>query len=193
MRRPRVPLGILELPKQHSSDRSLVGDRVAATAVSVAIVLPVVAPGVFDPSQGYPAVVPYVRYPDPAVAIEWLSRVLGARELLRLTLPDGRIGHAELALGAEMITVGLALGPIADRATPTRETLVAMTLVFVDDVDGAVDRALVSGGELVDPAVNQPWGLRQAIVADPAGHLWELSTHIARMAAEEWGAEIVGS
>lgn len=52
-------------------------------------------PGSFDPARGYPSVVPYVRYPDPAAAIEWLSRVLGAREVLRMTLPDGRIGHAE--------------------------------------------------------------------------------------------------
>ena len=54
-----------------------------------------------------------------------------------------------------MITVGLALEPIADRVTPRRETLVAMTLVFVDDVDDAVDRALVAGGEPVNPAADQ--------------------------------------
>jgi hypothetical protein len=29
-------------------------------------------------------------------AIEWLARVLGAREAMRVTLPEGRIGHAEL-------------------------------------------------------------------------------------------------
>jgi uncharacterized glyoxalase superfamily protein PhnB len=92
-----------------------------------------------------------------------------------------------------MITVGLALEPIADHATPRRQTLVAMTLVFVNDVDDAVDRALVAGGELVDPAADQRWGQRQAIVADPAGHLWELSAHTAHVAPEEWGAEIIDS
>ena len=52
-------------------------------AVSADIVPGVAEPGVFDPSKGYPAVVPYVRYPDPAGAVEWLARVLGAREVRR--------------------------------------------------------------------------------------------------------------
>jgi len=150
-------------------------------------------PGVFDPGQGYPSVVPYLRYSDPAAAIDWLSGVLGAREVLRMTLPDGRVGPAELRVGAGRITVGLAIETGPDRPTPTRSTLSAMTLVFVDDVDAGVDRALAAGGELIDPATNQPWGLRQAIVADPAGHLWELSAHVRSVAPEKWGAELVDS
>ncbi len=47
----------------------------------------------------------------------------------------------------------------------TRWTLMAMTLVFVDDI-AAVQPALADGGEVVDPATDQPWCLRQATVAD---------------------------
>ncbi len=150
-------------------------------------------PGVFDPARGYPPVVPYVRYSDPAAAIEWLSGVLGAREVLRMTLPDGRVGHAELTLGAGLITLGLATESGAERSVPTRASLSAMTLVFVDDVDAGINRALVAGGDLIDRAADQPWGLREAIVADPAGHLWELSAHVRNVAPEEWGAELVDS
>ena len=50
----------------------------------------------FDPSQGYPRVVACVRYLDPAAGVRWLVEVLGAAEALRVTLPDGRVGHAEL-------------------------------------------------------------------------------------------------
>lgn len=65
-----------------------------------------------------------------------------------------------------------------------------MTLVFVDDVDAAVKRALADGGKLVDPANDQPWGLRQAIVADPEQHLWELSAYLREVEPAEWGAAI---
>lgn len=146
--------------------------------------------GTFDPERGYPAVVPYVRYVDPAAAIRWLAHVLGAREVLRMTLPDGRIGHAELSVGTGLITLGLATEPSSDAPPVSRSTLRAMTLVFVDDVDAAADRAVRGDGELVDPATDQPWGLRQAIVADPEHHLWELSVHLHDVPPADWGAQM---
>lgn len=51
----------------------------------------------YDPKRGYPTVVPYVLYADPAAAVRWLSDVLGFREALRVPMPDGAVGHAELS------------------------------------------------------------------------------------------------
>ena len=61
-----------------------------------------------------------------------------------------------------------------------------MTLVFVDNVDQAVQRALDSGGRLIDEAADQPLGLRQAVVADPEGYLWELSVHLHDVPVRSW-------
>lgn len=108
-----------------------------------------------------------------------------------MTLPDGRIAHSELTFGASMITLGLTTERDVPAPLPTRSTLTTMTLVFVDDVHAAVARALTAGGELVDLAIDQPWGLRQAIVADPERHLWELSQHLRDVAPGEWGAEVI--
>ena len=108
-----------------------------------------------------------------------------------MTLPNGRIGHAELALGTGLITLGLSTEPPTGAPLATRSTLTAMTLVFVDDVDAAVKPALAGGGELVDPATDQPWGLRQAIFADPEQHLWELSAYLREVEPAEWGAAII--
>jgi PhnB protein len=66
-----------------------------------------------------------------------------------------------------------------------------MTLVFVDDVDEASARATREGGSLIDPPTDQPWGLRQAIVSDPEGHLWELSRFQHDVTPEQWGAKQV--
>jgi PhnB protein len=142
----------------------------------------------FNPRRGYPGVVPYVRYTDPASAAGWLINVLRAREAVRMTLPDGRVGHIELTLGRAVIALGLLSDP-SEATIPTRQTLSAMTLVFVADVDAALERALSSGGELIDLAADQPWGLRQAIVADPGGHHWELSQHLRDVSLADWGAE----
>ena len=65
-----------------------------------------------------------------------------------------------------------------------------MTLVFVEDVDGTVIKAAEHGGTIIDPAVDQPWGLRQAIVADPEGYLWEPSQYLDDVPPERWGARL---
>jgi PhnB protein len=82
-----------------------------------------------------------------------LPRSRELSEALRMTLPDGRIGHAELAIGNAVISVGLALEPGRDGGAPvTRTTLRTMTLVFVDDVDEAVAKGTRYGGSIIDPA-----------------------------------------
>lgn len=142
----------------------------------------------FDPRRGYPSAVVYLRYADPIKAIHWLTDVVQAREAVRMTLPDGRVGHAELTIGNTVVSLGLAAEPAAPGEPVTRQSLRAMTLVFVDDVDRAMQRALRAGGTLIDAATDQPWGLRQGIVADPGGHFWELSTHQRDVELADWGA-----
>lgn len=146
----------------------------------------------FDPRRGYPSVVVYLRYADPQAALRWLSEILGAREAVRLTLPDGRIGHAELVIGNAVISLGLAAQAPAPSEPVSRQSLRTMTLVFVDNVEQAVQRALRAGGSLVDETTDQPWGLRQAIVADPEGYLWELSVYLRDVPVHSWGANELG-
>jgi uncharacterized glyoxalase superfamily protein PhnB len=64
-----------------------------------------------------------------------------------------------------------------------------MTLVFVQDVDAAVQLAVRAGGRIIDSATDQPWGLRQSIVADPGNHLWELTQYLRDVPPSAWGAE----
>lgn len=146
----------------------------------------------YDPRHGYPSVVPYLRYRSPEVAIAWLTDVLGAREAIRMTAPDGRVGHAELLIGEHVITLGLTTVEHDTAGPADRDTVRAMTLVFVDDVDEAATRAVRLGGTLVDDPTDMPWGLRQAIVTDPEGHVWELSTHTRDVPLEAWDAAQTG-
>src|SRR4051812_34601359 len=51
----------------------------------------------------YPQVVPYLIVDGAPAAIDFYTNVLGATERMRMPGPDGRIGHAELAIGRGMI------------------------------------------------------------------------------------------
>lgn len=139
----------------------------------------------YDPEGGYPRVVPYVLYADPAAAIRWLGEVLGLREALRVAMPDRTVGHAELVAGEQVVMIGLAGG---DRFGEVS----SITLVFVDDVDATCERAAAAGGAVVGEAVDQPWGLRQALIADPEGQRWEITQHLRDVSPAAWGAELLG-
>jgi len=65
---------------------------------------------VYDAARGYPRIVPYVLYADPAAAIDWLVDVLGLKAALLVTMPDGTVGHAELTLGDQVVMIGLVGG-----------------------------------------------------------------------------------
>lgn len=136
----------------------------------------------YDPARGYPRAVPYVLYRDPAAAARWITEVLGFREAIRFTVPGGGpAGHIELERHGAVLMLGLAGGRFGQTAS--------ITLVFVDDVDAACARTPAAGGTVLDGPTDQPWGLRQAVVADPEGQRWELTQHIRDVAPADWGAQ----
>ena len=139
----------------------------------------------YDPERGYPRVVPYVLYADPAAASAWLQDVLGAREVVRVGVEGSTQVHIELTLGGDFIVM---LGPAGGRFG----TVSSVTLVFVDDVDAACERAVAAGGAIADGPVDQPWGLRQAVVSDPEGQRWELTRHLQDVEPADWGAQVLG-
>lgn len=109
-----------------------------------------------------------------ADALDFYTRVFGARETLRLQEPGGRVGHAELQLGP--VTLMLAdehpevgvLSPLAFGGTGCRIHL------HVDDVDVLAARAVDAGAVIVFGPADQPHGERQCRLRDPWGHEWLL-------------------
>lgn len=133
---------------------------------------------------------------DAARAIEFYSRAFGAAELFRLTDPGGKIGHAEMAVGASLIMLSDeypdfgALSPTTIGGSPVRLHLT------VTDADAAVDRALKAGATLLRPLVDEFYGARTGMIADPFGYRWSISTQNETVSAEEmqrrWSAALSG-
>jgi PhnB protein len=127
--------------------------------------------------DGYHVVTPYLIVQGAAGAIDFYKQVLGATELFRLAGPDGRVGHAELKIGDSHVMLAdefPEMGAVSPRTiggSPVR------LLVYVEDVDGIVSRAIAAGAKLVRPVADQFYGDRAGGIEDPFGHLWHIATH----------------
>ena len=128
---------------------------------------------------------PYLCVTDTVRAIEFYTKVFGAREKMRLTEPSGRIGHAEIDFGGTTLMVsdefpeyGIT-GPREGGGTP-------VTLhVHVDNADAIITRALDLGATLERAAKDEFYGERSGVIRDPFGHRWNIGHQIERVEPDE--------
>lgn len=133
----------------------------------------------------YPRVMPYLIVDGAAAAIDFYKSVFGATERVRMSGPDGRIGHAELQIGGSVIMLadenpemGIK-GPKAIGGTP-------VTLhVYVEDSDAAFERALNAGATSLRPIEDQFYGDRSGQFEDQFGHRWNVATHVEDVPPDE--------
>jgi PhnB protein len=141
-----------------------------------------------DPSgkpAGYPSVTPYLIVRGAERAFAFYQKVFGATLRLRLDGPDGRIGHAELAIGDSLIMLADE-SPERNALAPGPQGGDAVSLhLYVPDVDGVV-RAAQAAGAVVKQAVETKfYGDRLGTIVDPFGHVWHVSTHVEDVSPEE--------
>ena len=134
---------------------------------------------------GRNGVVPYLTVAGGAAAIEYYIKVFDATELFRLDAPGGRVGHAELSIGGNVIYLSDEFpemdvhGPLSVGGTPVTLHL------YVKDVDAVAQRAVDEGATLIRPVADQFYGDRGGKLRDPFGHLWWIATHIEDVSPEE--------
>lgn len=128
---------------------------------------------------------PYLVLRRAADAIAFYQEALGAVEIYRLEQPDGRVGHAELAIGDAHLYLADEF-PEMDILGPESLGGSAVTLqLVVDDVDALFARAVAAGATVVRPVADQFYGDRNGQLVDPFGHRWSLSTPIEAVSPEE--------
>lgn len=135
--------------------------------------------------EGYRTLMPYLAVPDAAAAIDFYTRAFGASERVRMPAPGGAIGHAELEMGGSVLMLSDPF-PQASTKPPTElgGTTVSV-MMYVDDVDAVVQRAVDAGAEVLMPVSDQFWGDRFGSVRDPFGHSWSIATHVEDVPPEE--------
>ncbi len=128
---------------------------------------------------------PYLSVASAARAIEFYAIAFGASETVRLPMPDGRIGHAELTVeGARFYLADeypemKCRGPAALGGTPVSLAL------YVPDVDAFVTRAVEHGATLERAPRDEFYGDRMGILVDPFGHRWMIHSRLEEVSPEQ--------
>jgi PhnB protein len=123
-------------------------------------------------------------------AVEFYIRAFGATLLYESALPNGNGIHANLKVGQSMIMVtdepppspqGM-IGVAAPESLGATSTILEL---YVDDVDGAYQRAVDAGAKPMMPVRNAFYGDRFGWVLDPFGHLWSLATVLEELTPDQ--------
>ena len=105
--------------------------------------------------NGYHTLNAYISVKGANDAIAFYKQALGAEEIYRLDMPDGRVGHAELQIGDSRLMLADEMPEMPDAIARSPESLAGTTFgmhVYVPDVDAAFKRA-VDAGAIVKPSV----------------------------------------
>ena len=117
-------------------------------------------------------IVPMLPYADAPAAIAFLCRAFGFAERFRYDMPDGRIGHAELELGGDVVMIASVWREGGLASPLDLPALHAQIWCRVDDVDAHFARARAAGATLVGAPEDQDHGTRSYRAVDPEGHRW---------------------
>ena len=128
---------------------------------------------------------PYLAVKDAAAAIEFYKAGLGATEEFRMTGDDGRIGHAEIHIGDDVLYLADEFPEMAVVSPQTLGGTPVTLHLNVADVDATFAQAVAAGATSLREPADQFYGDRNATILDPFGHRWMLSARIEDLSAEE--------
>lgn len=121
-----------------------------------------------------PAALPYLAVSHARDAIAWYVEAFGASVVGDpYEMDDGRIGHAELAIGDGVLYLADEYPEIGLRA-PAPQSVSVSLMLPVPDTDAVLERARQRGAE-VQREPYEDHGNRTATIIDPFGHRWMLT------------------
>ena len=118
----------------------------------------------------------FVQVHDPEAALTFYRDVLG----LELRNDVANEGFRWITVGSTTQPgIGIVLTNYVNGGPGDGDALVALLAkgalngvhFHADDLDAAFERVRASGGEIVQEPADQPWGVRDGAVRDPAGNL----------------------
>ncbi len=120
------------------------------------------------------AAVPYLAVANAREAIAWYVETFGAALVGEpFEMDDGRIGHAELAIGGGVLYLADEYPELGLKA-PGPQAVSVSLMLHVGDTDATLQRARDHGAQVQrEPYEN--YEARNATIIDPFGHRWMLS------------------
>jgi PhnB protein len=135
--------------------------------------------------EGYHTITPYLHVPRAIDAMAFYEKAFGAKELMRLTMPDGSIGHAEMRIGDSAFMMADENQEWNNPSPLTLGGTSAGLMIYVDNVDEVFAQAVAAGATVLQDVTDQFYGDRSGTISDPFGHKWTISTHVEDVSEEE--------
>ena len=146
--------------------------------------------------EGYEGATPYLAVRGGADAIDFYKKAFGAKEIMRMAAPNGTIGHADIVVAGGHVMLADESPEMGHRSPQSLGGSPVSLVLYVENVDEVVKRAVGAGAKLTRPVEDQFYGDRAGTVTDPFGHVWHVMTHIEDMSHEEMirrGSEMAGA
>lgn len=117
--------------------------------------------------EGFRAAFPILQAREPERLIDFYESAFGFRVGYRFPV-QGQVDYAFL----DLAPLGIGIGR---RANERGDQLAAggppfELWIYADDTDEGLRRAVAAGAKIIEPATDQPWGERVALVTDPEGN-----------------------
>jgi PhnB protein len=130
--------------------------------------------------DGYNSLTPYITVIGAKKAVEFYKEAFGAKEVGRITMPDGSIGHCELELGDSKLMLAEENKQWGNISPQTLGGTTVYLSLYVENVDAVFDKAIKAGAKVLGDMVpkDQFHGDRSGSLTDPFGHRWTIMTRI---------------
>ena len=138
--------------------------------------------------EGYRTITPYISVRNAAEAIAFYQKAFGAIEKVRMDMPGGKIGHAELQIGDSMLMLADEFPDNPEVVAKSPKTIGGTSFginLYLENSDAVFARAVEAGAKIKRPLTTQFYGDRSGTIEDPFGHVWTVSTHVEDVSPEE--------
>ncbi len=135
--------------------------------------------------EGYHTATPYLICDGAADAIVFYKKAFGATEVMRMPMPNGKIGHAEIKIGDSILMLADENPATGIRSPKHYGGTPVSVLLYVNQVDSVFNQAVSLGAKPVRSPEDAFYGDRVSSVIDPFGHSWHIHTHIRDVSPEE--------
>ncbi len=137
---------------------------------------------------GFNTVSVYLIVPNSEEAIAFYGKALGAEMVAHMKGPDGQSTmHAAIRVGDSTVMLTDENPEWHAKSSASLGGSPVSMHIYTDDADGAFDRAVEAGCEVLTPMADTFWGDRYGKVLDPFGLQWGFATQREELTDEEIG------
>jgi uncharacterized glyoxalase superfamily protein PhnB len=128
--------------------------------------------------EGFHTITPHLVIRGATAAIEFYKKAFGAKQIMSMPGPGGKVMHAELKIGDSIFFLADESPDMGSHAPAPGSSSPVVLNLHVEDCDKIFNQAVAAGAKVQMPPADMFWGDRYAKFSDPFGHNWAVATHI---------------